>query len=164
MPGHDVLLVDQVRRQVEAAAEPPDVTGIEEPHVQVARRRVGIARVHDDGDAHRAVAATGQLRIARGCRGRQLAAADIRQGNARPFEHRALFLHGRDAPATHRRGIALALPDVALERPAHRCAAERGTQVVLQLQQVGMDGFAACVTHGDFAAVAVASAFASPAT
>ena len=66
MPGARVFVEGIHRRQVEAAAKPPDLAAArgEQAHVGMRRRRVGIHRVHDAARAHGAKRLAGQFRVA----------------------------------------------------------------------------------------------------
>src|SRR3546814_11589977 len=80
MPMLRIVFKSVVRRQVEAAAEPPDWQCVrrfsdEETHVRMHGRHVRIARMKDQRHSHRAKAAPGEFRTILRRRRRQAAAA-----------------------------------------------------------------------------------------
>jgi hypothetical protein len=139
MPGDGILRETIIGGEVEAAAHPPDrvgTVGAEEPDIHVRGGSVRIQRVVDDGDAHRAETAPGELRpVVRGGR-RQFAPADVREGHPALLQHRA---SGDDAGPTAAAfgpgpGIVLVL-GLAID------LLEERAQAILQPQEVFADDF-----------------------
>jgi hypothetical protein len=48
MPGHDIVFMHDVGRQIKAATKPPYIAGAQKPDVQMAGRNVRIARMQHD--------------------------------------------------------------------------------------------------------------------
>ena len=92
VPGNGVLDERIVGRQVETAAEPPRrmvAAGREQAHVHVRGRDVRVARVEDQGHAHRRPRLSGEFGAMRGGARRHLRAFDARETDAGLLEHRA---------------------------------------------------------------------------
>ena len=101
---HRVLLEAVVRRQVHAAAEPPDGRDAfagrgEQAHVHVHRRHIRIARMQHQRHAHHFEAAASQLRPSGARRRRKAIAADVREIDAGAFEHVAILEYAAFAAA-----------------------------------------------------------------
>ena len=151
--------VDAVRReavtggQVETAAEPPEgildfrfsffdyraglrfLPGEKKPYVQMHGRHVGIAGMDDEGHAEGFVRLARQFGPSGGGRGGQGGAGDMGETDAGLLEDGAIAQHpGTPAPARGSR------PGILLKTAVPVLAFQRGTEVVLQLEQVGADG------------------------
>ena len=91
-----VFGVTVIRREIHAAAEPPDrILGRrmrdEEAHVHVHGRGVGIARVQNERYPGRIPRTACEFRTRRGCRGRQRFPGDVREIDAAALEDLALL-------------------------------------------------------------------------
>ena len=135
MPVPRVLVVAVVRRQVEAAAEPPHrlvplARREEHAHVHVARGGARVARMRDERDGDGFEAAPRELGPPRR-RGRgQRLAHRVREVHGRPLEHLSPFQHARPRQAT---ALALEPPLDEPRRPV--LGLEPGGEPVLQPEQ-----------------------------
>jgi hypothetical protein len=138
MPEDHVFFIGNIRRQVEAAAEPPHVTGGEEAHVHVRGGCMGVHGMHHHRDAHGAEAAAGEVRVARRGGWRKLRSADVGKRHAGAFHYRPAFLNGGHAAALQLALACGALPGITQEL-ATEVVAEGAAEVVLQRMQPGKD-------------------------
>ena len=129
-----VLLEAVVRREVHAAAKPPDVRGRKEPHVEVHRGAIGIERVQHQRDAHRLPGLPCKLGTRGGRRRRQLASFDMREVHPAALEDIPVLDHLRDAAAAF-----VALPFVGFEGLAVE-ALQGSDDLFLQLDEMIVDG------------------------
>lgn len=145
-----VVLVAVNRRQIHAAAEPEDrrfafLERGEHAHVGVHGRAVRIARMHDERDAERLEAASGELRARRARGGRKGVALHVGKADAAALEKAAAFQNARHAAAAQMRA-GLAGPGVGGESGAVEVA-ERIGDTRLQARQIVAHGpdIAGCV-------------------
>src|SRR5690606_6256955 len=95
---------------------------------------VWVARVEDEGDAHRLKSAAGELGSMRGGGGRELRSVHVGEVHARLLED-ATFLHHPRAPAA----AFLARPRVFAERRPAVLGLECGADAILQVEEVRAD-------------------------
>ena len=139
MPVQHVFVDRVVRREIEAAAEPPRdrlpvAHRAEVAHVGVRRGDVRVARMEDERDADRAPCRAGELRARRGRRGRQLRARHIGEADARLLEHRAVAQDARASAAAFG-----PRPHVFAEPRDTVHAFDRRADAVLQIGQIAAD-------------------------
>lgn len=137
MPGDDIVFADQIGREIEPATKPPGIAGAQKAHVHVTRGHMRVARVHDDGNSHRAEAASGKMWIPAGCRWRQARATDIRKTDAGALEYLSAFQDCADTASGERCGGSFASPGIGDETCAIQLA-EQLAQVLLQRPQIAV--------------------------
>ena len=127
-----VFLEAVVRREVGAAAEPPDriralLAGDEHAHVHVHRRHVGVERMQHERHAHDLEATSRELRPSRARRGRQALAHHVRKIHAGALEQAALLEDAAFAAATlgPRPRLAPECPAVERLEPRHDARLQR---------------------------------------
>src|SRR5688572_5828639 len=146
MPVKHVLAHRVVRRQVEAAAEPPHGRAVcrlrdEVTEVQVRRRHVRVVRVQHERDAHRRERRSRERRpVVRGRSG-QARGRDFGIVDAALLDERAVLQHARFAAAAAR-----ALPAVAAEGCHAVGALDRVDEALLQAGEPLAHGDA--ISHG----------------
>src|SRR5690606_6314550 len=102
VPVHAILVEAVVRGQIIAAAEPPlrfhsRFFGDEEPHIGMAGRCIGIARMNHQRYPERLPRSADQFGAVRGGGGWKLSAEDMRKADAGLFEYAAFSQHARAA-------------------------------------------------------------------
>ena len=140
MPVTYVVLEAVVRRQIEAAAEPPHrvlarLFGNEESHIGMGCGHIGVARMNHQRNAHRTKSATGQLGARRTGRWRQVRAVYIRKADTGALEHGAVREDAAYAAAAF-----LAVPGVRDEARLAVESLQFAADPVLQSAQIGFDG------------------------
>src|SRR6187551_974311 len=136
VPVQDVFVERIVRREIEAAAEPPRdrvlFRGAEEAHVGVRRRHVRVERMKDERHARCEPLRILQLGPLRRRARRQLRAHDVGKIYARLFEDRSVAKHAALAAAAF-----CALPRVAAKPRRAVRLLDRVAEAVLKSAQIG---------------------------
>jgi hypothetical protein len=143
VPMHAVFGDAVVRRQVEAATEPPDrlfafLFRDEKAHVGVGGRNVGVVRMDHQRHAQGFEATPGQFRPMGAGRRWETAAEDVGKVNAALFNDRTVLQHPGATATAGRPG-----PGVFDEASAAVLGFQCSADAVLQVEQIGFHGLGA---------------------